>query len=79
MIEYLDEIDIAELSDFEFESDGGSSNIGSVVHSDSESKNGEASHMARKIQCPNPPLFQWQSGTFTPTEHNFDSSNSGIH
>jgi hypothetical protein len=33
---------------------------------------------ARKRQRPNPPLFQWQSGTFTPTEHNFDNSISGI-
>jgi hypothetical protein len=23
-------------------------------------------------------LFQWQSGTFIPTEHNFDNSISGI-
>jgi hypothetical protein len=46
MIEYLHEINNTELSDFEFESDSGSSNIGSVINSDSE--NGEASHMARK-------------------------------
>jgi hypothetical protein len=78
VIEYLDEIDNVELPNFEFESDSGSSNIGSIINSDSESENGEASHMARKRQHPNPPLFQWQSGTFTPTEHNFDNSNSGI-
>jgi hypothetical protein len=34
--------------------------------------------MGRKRQRPNLPLFQWQSGTFTPTVHNFDNSISGI-
>jgi hypothetical protein len=58
MIEYLHEIDNTELSDFEFESDSGSSDIGSDINSDSdgECENGESLHMGRKRR-PNPPLF----------------------
>jgi hypothetical protein len=81
VIEYLHEIDNAESSDFESESDSGSSDIGSVKNSDDsdgECESGEASHTSRKRQRPNSPLFQWQSGNFTPTKHNFDNSISGI-
>jgi hypothetical protein len=52
MIEYLHGIENMESSDFEFESDSGSSDIGSAINSDSdgECETGEASHTGRKRQ-----------------------------
>jgi hypothetical protein len=84
VLEYLNSLEGGELSDFEFESDSDESEIGNVINrpsdsdeSDSENENVEAPRPTRR-QHPHPPLFQWHSGIFTPTVHNFDNSNSGI-
>jgi hypothetical protein len=65
-----------EYSDF--------SDLQSEGHNTSDSDENECANIDepttnfRKRSRPAPPLFQWQSGVFTPNVHGFDDSDTGI-